>query len=687
MGTAAYTELDRLIINTIRMLAVDAVQAAESGHPGMPMGMAAPAYVLWTRFLRHNPANPQWPNRDRFILSAGHGSMLLYALLHLSGYELSLEEIKRFRQWGSLTPGHPERGVTPGVETTTGPLGQGFGNGVGMAIAERYLAQLFNRPGYSIVDHYTYAIVSDGDLMEGVAAEAASLAGHLRLGKLIYLYDDNRISIEGPTSLSFTEDVPQRFRAYGWHVQTVDGLDLVAIDEAIRAAQAEQERPSLIAVRTHIGYGSPNKQDTAAAHGEPLGEEEVALTKQALGWPLEPKFYVPDAVRGYFVEQLEYWRHLEADWHALFESYRQGYPDLAEQFEQMMAGELPAGWQERIPHFPAGKSIATRNASGEVLNAIAPALPGLIGGSADLAPSTKTLLKGGGDQEAGNPGGRNLHFGVREHAMGAIVNGMAAHGGLRPFGATFFVFSDYMRPALRLSALMELPVVWVYTHDSIFVGEDGPTHQPIEHLASLRAIPHLTTIRPADANETAVAWQVALEQRGPVALILSRQNLPVLDRERMAPADGLRRGAYILSDSPGRRPDLILIATGSEVALALEAQTVLAERRIGARVVSMPSWELFEAQPEEYRARVLPPDVPVRLAIEAGSPMGWERYVGPFGGVLGIEGRFGASAPYKVLACHYGFTVDEVVARAEELLETFVARADQMCALLKCRRP
>ena len=686
MGTAAYTELDRLIINTIRMLAVDAVQAAESGHPGMPMGMAAPAYVLWTRFLRHNPANPHWPNRDRFILSAGHGSMLLYALLHLSGYDLSLEEIKRFRQWGSLTPGHPERGVTPGVETTTGPLGQGFGNGVGMAIAERYLAQLFNRPGYDIVDHYTYAIVSDGDLMEGISAEAASLAGHLRLGKLIYLYDDNRISIEGPTSLSFSEDVPLRFRAYGWHVQTVDGLDLVAIEEAIRAAQAERERPSLIAVRTHIGYGSPNKQDTAAAHGEPLGEEEVTLTKKALDWPLEPKFYVPDVVRGYFAEQQEYWGHLEADWRALFEDYRQRYPELAGQFEQMMAGELPAGWEERIPRFPAGKPIATRSASGEVLNAIAPALPGLIGGSADLAPSTKTLLKGGGDQEADNPGGRNLHFGVREHAMGAIVNGMAAHGGLRPFGATFFVFSDYMRPALRLSALMELPVVWVYTHDSIFVGEDGPTHEPIEHLASLRAIPHLVTIRPADANETAVAWQVALEQRGPVALILSRQNLPVLDRDRMAPADGLRRGAYVLSDSPGRRPDVILIATGSEVALAVEAQEALAERRINARVVSMPSWELFERQPQAYRDEVLPPDVPVRLAIEAGSPMGWERYVGPFGAVLGIENRFGASAPHKVLACHYGFTVDEVVARTEELLETFVAKADQMCTLLRCTR-
>ena len=684
MANARYTDLDQLNIKTIRMLAIDAVQAANSGHPGMPMGMAAPAYVLWTRFLRQNPANPGWVDRDRFILSAGHGSMLLYALLHLSGYELPLEELKRFRQWASLTPGHPERGVTPGVETTTGPLGQGFGNGVGMAIAERYLAQLFNRPGFNVVDHYTYAIVSDGDLMEGISSEAASLAGHLGLGKLIYLYDDNHISIEGPTSLSFSEDVPLRFQSYGWHVQTVDGLDLEAIEEAIRAARAERTRPSLIDCRTHLAYGSPNKQDTAAAHGEPLGEEEVRLTKEAAGWPLEPKFFVPDEVRGYFAEQLEYWRHLEADWHALFENYRQSYPDLAQQFEQMVAGELPAGWEERVPHFAPGKAVATRSASGEVMNAIAPALPGLIGGSADLAPSTKTLLKGLGDHEAANPGGRNLHFGVREHAMGAAVNGMALHGGLRPYGATFFTFSDYMRPSLRLSALMELPVVWIYTHDSIFVGEDGPTHEPIEHLASLRAIPRLITIRPADANETAVAWRVALECAKPVALILSRQNLPVFDRSQVASAEGLRQGAYILAEAKSGKPDLILIGTGSEVALALEAREALADRRIWARVVSMPSWELFEAQPEEYREQVLPGNVPVRLAVEAGSPMGWDRYVGPFGGVVGIQNRFGASAPYPVLAEKYGFTVHHVVAQAEELLQSFQEKARLMQNLLAC---
>jgi len=532
MSNPRYTDFDQLCVNTIRMLAVDAVQAAESGHPGMPMGMAGVAYVLWTRFLRHNPANPTWADRDRFVLSAGHGSMLLYALLHLSGYELSLEQLKRFRQWGSLTPGHPERGLTPGVETTTGPLGQGFGAGVGMAIAERYLGSLFNRPGYDVVNHRTYAIVSDGDMMEGVASEAASLAGHQRLDKLIYLYDDNRISIEGSTDLSFSDDVPLRFAAYGWHVQKIDGLDLAAVEDAIRAAQAERERPSLIDCRTVIAYGSPNKQDTAAAHGEPLGAEEVRLTKQHLGWPPDKTFYVPEEVRGYFQQQLEYWGHLEADWHDLFERYRQSYPDLAEQFEAARQRRLPPGWQARLPRFSPGKPMATRSASGEVLNAIAPAIPGLIGGSADLAPSTKTYMKGLGDLEAASPGGRNLHFGVREHAMGATVNGMAAHGGVWPFGATFFTFADYMRPALRLSALMELPVVWVYTHDSIFLGEDGPTHQPIEHLASLRAIPHLITIRPADANETAVAWEVALESGKPTALILTPRTCPSLTGHR-----------------------------------------------------------------------------------------------------------------------------------------------------------
>ncbi len=683
MGNPSYTEADQLNINAIRMLSIDGVQAAKSGHPGMPLGMAAPAYVLWTRFLRHNPANPLWPDRDRFVLSGGHGSMLLYSLLHLSGYELPLEELKRFRQWGSLTPGHPERGITPGVETTTGPLGQGFGNGVGMAIAERFLGQLFNRPGYEVVNHYTYALLGDGDLMEGVTAEAASLAGHLGLGKLIYLYDDNRISIEGSTSLSFTEDVPKRFAAYGWHVQSVDGLDLPAIEAAIRAAQNERERPSLIAVRTHIGYASP-KQDTAAAHGEPLGEEAVRQTKEKLGWPQEPPFYVPDEVRGYFQEQQEYWGHLEAEWHGLFESYRQEFPDLAADFERAMAGELPAGWQERIPQFAPGKPIATRSASGEVMNAIAPAIPTFIGGSADLSPSTKTYLKGLGDQEAGNPGGRNLRFGVREHGMGAILNGMAVHGGVQPFGSTFFVFSDYMRPAVRLSALLEAPVTWVFTHDSIFVGEDGPTHEPVEHLASLRAIPHLVTIRPADANETAVAWRVALERKGPVVLALSRQNLPIFDRNIVAPAAGLERGAYTLLDADGGKPDLILIGTGSEVALAVEARTALAAEGIQARVVSMPSWELFEEQPEAYREQVLPANVPVRLAIEAGSPMGWERYVGPFGGVVGIAGRFGASAPYQVLAKEYGFTVENVVAQAKALLQGLKEKAGLLQNILAC---
>jgi len=685
MPTARYTDLDQLAINTIRMLAVDAVQAAESGHPGMPMGMAAPAYVLWTRFMRINPANPQWVDRDRFILSAGHGSMLLYALLHLSGYELSLDELKRFRQWGSLTPGHPEYGLTQGVETTTGPLGQGFGNGVGMAIAERFLASMFNRPGYEVVNHYTYAIVGDGDMMEGISSEAASLAGHLGLGKLIYLYDDNRISIEGCTDLAFTENVAARFEAYGWHVQKVDGLDLPAIEEAIRVAQTVKDRPSLIDIRTTIACGSPGKAGTAAAHGEPLGVEEVRATKQNLGWPQEPTFYVPDEVRGYFSEQLEYWRHLEADWHALFERYRQEYPDLAQQFEAVMAGKLPAGWKDKLPQFSPAKAMATRSASGEVMNAIAAAIPTFIGGSADLAPSTKTYLKGQGDQEKDSPGGRNLHFGVREHGMGAAVNGMAVHGGVHPFGATFFVFSDYMRPSVRLSALMEIPSVWIFTHDSIFVGEDGPTHEPIEHLAALRAIPHLVTIRPADANETRVAWEVAMERRGPTALILSRQNLPVFDRTQVAPAEGLYQGAYILADTKGK-PDLILIGTGSEVSLALEARNTLATRGIQARVVSMPSWELFEAQSEEYQEKVLPSDVLVRLSIEAGSPMGWDRYVGPFGAVLGIRNRFGASAPYKVLAEKYGFTVDNVVAQAESLLQSLPEKVSVMQSLLSKAR-
>ncbi len=663
------TELDQLCVNTIRTLAMDGVQKANSGHPGLPMGAAAMAYVLWMRFLRHNPTNPAWPDRDRFVLSAGHGSMMLYSLLHLTGYDLPLEELQSFRQWGSRTPGHPEYGLAPGVETTTGPLGQGFTNGVGMAIAEAYLAAYFNRPGHKIVDHYVYAIVSDGDLMEGVASEAASLAGHLRLGKLMYLYDDNRITIEGSTDLAFTEDRGQRFEAYSWHVQHVDGYDLEGIAAAIGAAQADP-RPSLIIARTHIGYGSPNKQDTAEVHGSPLGEEELRLTKENLGWPTEPPFLIPGQALAHFREALERGSSWEAEWQARFQAYAAEYPDLAEEWRMVMAGELPAGWDADLPVFgPDDGSLATRVASGKVLNAIAPHLPTLIGGSADLAPSCKTYLNGCGDFSADDPGGRNFHFGVREHAMGGILSGMALHGGVIPFGSTFLVFSDYMRPSIRLAAMMEIPVVYVFTHDSIGIGEDGPTHQPIEQLAALRAIPHLTVIRPADANETVVAWRVALEHReGPVALLFTRQKLPVLDRATLAPADGLTRGAYVLAEAEGGRPDVILIATGSEVPVALAARERLAQQGVRARVVNMPSWELFERQPQSYRDEVLPPEVTARLAIEAGVPQGWHRYVGDGGDVIGIE-RFGASAPYKVLWEKYGFTAENVAARALEMLE------------------
>ena len=660
---------DQLCINTIRTLAMDAVQKANSGHPGLPMGAAAMAYVLWTRFLRHHPTNPSWPNRDRFILSAGHGCMLLYSLLHLTGYDLPLDELKRFRQWGSRTPGHSEYGLTPGVETTTGPLGQGFGNGVGMAIAERFLATHFNRPGYPIVDHYVYAIVSDGDLMEGISSEAASLAGHLGLGKLIYLYDDNRITIDGSTSLAFTENVGQRFEAYGWHVQRVDGNNLKEVEAALSGAQAATERPSLIIARTHIAYGSPNKQDTAEAHGAPLGEEEIKLTKRALGWPLEPAFYIPDEALAHFREVLQQGRAWEAQWQAQFDAYAAAHPELAAEWRTVMNGRLPEGWADKLPAFtPGGGSMATREASGKVLNAIAPHLPTLIGGSADLTPSNNTYLKGYGDFQRDNVGARNLHFGVREHAMGSILNGMALHGGVIPYGGTFLIFSDYMRPAIRLAALSHIHVIYVFTHDSIGLGEDGPTHEPIEHLASLRAMPNLTVIRPADANETAVAWRVALEHRGgPVALALTRQKLPVLDRTTLASADLLRRGAYVLTDTSNGQPNIILIATGSEVQLALEARQRLAARGIGARVVSMPSWELFEQQPDSYRDEVLPPSVTARLAIEAASPHGWHRYVGTMGAVIGMT-RYGASAPYHVLMEQFGFTADNVTSRALALL-------------------
>jgi len=677
---------DNLCINTIRFLSVDAVEKANSGHPGLPMGAAPMAYVLWTRFLRHNPVNPRWFNRDRFVLSAGHGSMLLYSLLHLTGYDLPLEQIKQFRQWGSKCPGHPERGLTPGVETTTGPLGQGFANAVGMAIAENHLGARYNRPGCQVVDHYTYVLVGDGDLMEGVAAEAASLAGHLKLGKLICLYDDNHITLSASTHITFTEDRARRLEACGWHVQTIEnGNDLGAIDRALRAAQAEQQRPSLMLVHTHIGYGSPNKQDTFEAHGSPLGEKEVKLTKQALGWPLDPLFFIPDEALAQFRLALESGQQAEAAWAARFSDYAKAFPGLAEEFQRAMTGELPESWDADIPGFPADpKGMATRVASGKVLSAIGQKLPSLIGGSADVDPSTHTALKAMGDfeypgDEAGNLqgsagggwsyAGRNLHFGVREHAMGAIANGLAAHGGLIPFTATFFVFSDYMRPPIRLAALMGLRVIFIFTHDSIALGEDGSTHQPVEQLASLRAIPNLLVIRPGDASETAVAWRVAIKAGDrPVALVLTRQDVPTLDRARFASADGLRRGAYVLADAPGGKPDLILIATGSEVGLIVAVGQRLCENHLNLRIVSMPCWELFDSQPQSYRDSVFPPTVSARLAVEAGVTQGWCKYVGDRGDVIGVD-HFGASAPGEIMLREYGFTVDNVCERAMKLME------------------
>jgi transketolase len=662
--------VEQLCINTIRMLAVDAVQKAKSGHPGMPMGAAAMAYVLWTRFLKHNPANPRWPDRDRFVLSAGHGCMLLYALLHLTGYDLSLEEIQRFRQWESKTPGHPEHGLTPGVETSTGPLGQGVGNGVGMAIAERWLAAQFNRPGHTIVDHYTYAIVSDGDLMEGVGAEAASLAGHLKLGKLVYLYDDNHVSIEGGTDLAFTEDVGRRFEAYGWHVRRLaDGNDLAAVEAAIRAARAETGRPSLILSRTHIGFGSPNKQDSHKAHGEPLGEEEVRLTKEHLGWPLSPAFLIPAEASQEFRRAVGRGEAWEADWRERMTRYAAEYPEDAARWDLLMDGKLPEGWDMDLPAFaPADPPIATRAASGKILQRLFSTVPNLLGGSADLAPSTNTYIKEFGELQAGSYGGRNLRFGVREHAMGAIANGMALHGGVRPFTATFLIFSDYMRPSVRLAALMEVPVIFIFTHDSIGLGEDGPTHQPIEHLMALRAIPGLAVIRPADAKEAVEAWRAALRNHGPTCLVLTRQNLPILDRSGMQPGGGVERGAYVLADPAGGRPQLILIATGSEVSVAMGAQRLLAEKGVAARVVSMPCWELFERQPPAYRHSVLPPEITARIAIEAGSPLGWYKHVGGEGDIVGMT-RFGASAPGKVNFEKFGFTPESVAARALALLD------------------
>ena len=663
------SELDLKRINTIRMLAADAVQQANSGHPGLPMGAAPMAYVLWTRYLKHNPADPKWQNRDRFILSAGHGSMLLYALLYLTGYEVTLDDLKQFRQWGSKTPGHPEYGLTPGVETTTGPLGQGFTNGVGMAIAAKHFEAVFNTPEHSIVDHWIYAIVSDGDLMEGVTSEAASLAGHLRLGNLIYLYDNNHISIEGSTDLAFTEDVGRRFEAYGWHVQRVeDGNDLDAIDAAIRAAQAERSRPSLIMVTTTIGYGSPNKAGTAEVHGSPLGAEELALTKQALGWPQEPSFLVPDDVLAFFRQAVERGAAAQAAWQQTWDAWAQANPGRAALWRQMVEGEIGDEWETHLPVFGEGK-VATRSASGKVMNAIAPYLPGLIGGAADLEPSTKTYLNDYDAIAPGQYGGRNLHFGVREHAMGGIANGMAVYAKLIPYTATFLVFSDYMRPAIRLAALSEFPVVFVFSHDSIGLGEDGPTHQPIEHLMSLRLIPRLDVIRPADANETAGAWRVAIQNRHqPTALLLTRQNVPVLPGDARAIWEGVERGAYVLSEAEGGDPAVLLIATGSEVHLALDAQKLLAERGVPARVVSMPSWELFERQPQDYRDSVLPPAVTARVAIEAGVTLGWQKWVGPQGAIIGVD-RFGASAPYQTIYKELGLTPEAIVESALAQLE------------------
>lgn len=677
--------LDNLCVDTIRFLAVDAVQKANSGHPGLPMGAAPMAYVLWTRFLKHNPADPGWFDRDRFILSAGHGSMLLYALLYLTGYDLPLEQIKRFRQWHSMTPGHPERGIAPGVEVTTGPLGQGVGNAVGMAIAEAHLGARFNRPDHGIVDHFTYALVSDGDLMEGVGSESASLAGQLRLGKLIILYDNNHITLSASTRLTFTEDRAKRFDAYGWHTKSVDdGNDLVAIDHAIREAQAEVDRPSLILVRTHIGYGSPHKQDTYEAHGSPLGDDEVKLTKQNLGWPLEPPFRVPEEVLDHFRQALERGKRAESEWDERFSEYQGAFPDIAAKLQQMVHAELPKDWYKDIPSFPADeKGVATRVASGKVLNTVAAEVPQIIGGSADLNPSTHTALLGMGDfqhpsvvpeniQGAVGGGwsyeGRNLAYGVREHGMGAVTNGLAAHGGLLPYCATFLIFADYMRPPMRLAGLSDLHVIYVLTHDSIGLGEDGPTHQPVEQLANLRAIPRMVVIRPCDANETAVAWRVAIETRGmPVALILTRQSVPTLDRERYASADGLCRGAYVLLDPPDGEPEQILIATGSEVSLIVSAQEQMTKDGIKVRTVSMPSWELFETQAQEYRDSVLPPSVRARLAVEAGSSQGWCRYVGDSGDVIGLD-HFGASAPGKTVTSEFGFTVENIRSRAMELL-------------------
>ncbi len=664
--------LEQRAINTIRVLAIDAVQNANSGHPGLPMGAAPMAYVLWQRHLRHNPRDPHWPDRDRFVLSAGHGSMLLYCLLYLTGYDLTLDDLKAFRQWGSRTPGHPETLLTPGVEATTGPLGQGCGNSAGMAIAERALAHRFNRPDSTIVDHRTYALVSDGDLMEGISAEVSSLAGHLHLGKLIWLYDSNHVSLDGPTSLAFSEDVGRRYEAYGWQVQHVEhgDTDTDAIDCALLAAEADTSRPSLIVVQTTIGYGAPNKQGKAAAHGSPLGPEEVALAKQALGFDPARSFEVPEDVLAHFRATVERGRRLEEDWQRRFDGHARVHRDLADAFRQAIAGELPAGWDEGLPSWKAGEALATRQASGKAINAIAARIPYLMGGDADLSSSTDTTIKDGGSFDGQTGAGRNIHFGVREHAMGAIANGLAYHTGVRPFVATFFTFSDYMRPAIRLAALSELPTIFVYTHDSIGLGEDGPTHQPIEHLMALRAMPHLAVVRPADANETAEAWRWAIaHRRGPVALVLTRQKLPTLDRTKLAPGGGVARGAYVLADAEGGAPQAIVIATGSEVHVALAAREQLMREGLRVRVVSMPCWEAFAAESAEYRESVLPQAVQARVSIEAGATIGWWRWIGESGTAIGID-RFGASAPGEVVMREFGFTPEHVAEAVRALVRS-----------------
>ena len=662
--------LDKLCIDAIRVLSMDAVQKADSGHPGTPMALAPLAYVLWTRHLRFNPANPGWMDRDRFVLSAGHASMLLYSVLYLTGYDLSLEDLKQFRQWESRTPGHPEFGYTPGVETTTGPLGQGVGNSVGMAIAEAQLATLFNRPGHDVIDHRTYFIASDGDMMEGVSHEASSYAGHLRLGKLIGFYDDNHITIEGDTALTFSDDTAKRYESYGWHVQRVeDANDLEALDAAIVEAKLVVDRPSLIVVRSHIGYGSPNKHDTAEAHGSPLGADEIKLTKEALGYPSQEPFFVAP-------EALEHWRKMkdrgartEQEWHTRYEAYKAAHAADAAELERRLSGEMQQGWEELIPSFTAENgNVASRAASGVVLNAIAPKIPELVGGSADLASSTNTIVKGAASMNATDHSGRNFHFGIREHGMGAVMNGMSVHGGFIPYGATFLIFSDYMRPSVRLAAVMHRHVIYVYTHDSIGLGEDGPTHQPIEQLSTLRTIPGMTVIRPADASETAEAWRAALKHKGPVAVVLTRQKLGFIDRSRYAAADGVAKGAYVLADSPGGEPQVVIMSSGSEVALIVEAQQKLEAEGIRTRTVSMPSHEIFAAQSDEYRATVLPVGVK-RLSIEAGHPMSWQRWVGSDGIALGIE-RFGASAPYKEIYEHLGITVDKIVQSVKHLAGT-----------------